>query len=161
MVVKLTVNPVATPAPTASPTVQPTATPTPHAHTTSPTDHRQHPLTIPDTHVTIIGADNTTVTLNAANLAAYTQTSGLGGKYKSANGIFDYGTYAGVSMTTLLDSVGGISNGQILSVKAADGYVKNYTYAEVTGTGLTMYNPATIAPATPTCTGNYDTWLIT
>ncbi len=87
--------------------------------------------------------------MNAPNLVAYTQTSGLGGKYKSANGIFDYGTYAGVAMTTLLNSVGGISSGQILSVSAADGYVKNYTYAEVTGTGLTMYNPSTVAPATP------------
>ena len=147
MVVKLTVNPVATPAPTASPTVKPTAKPT-----TSPTatpNPTVIPLTIPDTHVTIIGADNTTVTLNAANLVAYTQTSGFGGKYKSANGIFDYGTYAGVSMTTLLNSVGGMSSGQILSVTAADGYEKNYTYTEVTGTGLTMYNPATVAPSTP------------
>jgi hypothetical protein len=148
MVVKLTVNPVATPTPTAVPTVQPTAQPT--ASPTPPPIGEVIPLAIPDTHVTIIGADNTTVTLSAANLAAYPQTSGLGGKYKSANGIFDYGTYAGVSMTTLLNQVGGISGGQVLSVKAADGYVKNYTYAEVTGTGLTMYNPATVAPATPT-----------
>lgn len=147
MVVKLTVNPVATPTPPASPTVQPTAIPTTSPIATpNPT---MIPLTIPDTHVTIIGADNTTITLNAENLVSYTQTSGLGGKYKSANGIFDYGTYAGVSMTTLLDSVGGISSGQVLSVKASDGYVKNYTYAEVTGTGLAMYNPATVAPATP------------
>ena len=72
---------------------------------------------------------------------------GLEANTKASNGIFDYGTYAGVSMTTLLDSVGGISSGQVLSVKAADGYVKNYTYAEVTGTGLAMYNPATDATA--------------
>ena len=148
MVVKLTVNPAATPAPTASPTVKPTAKPT-TTPTTSPTT-TPIPFTIPATQVKIIGADNTTVTLDQDDLVGYTQTSGLGGKYKSVNGIFDYGTYAGVSMTTLLDSVGGISNGQILSVKAADGYVKNYTYAEVTGTGLAMYNPATNATAPTT-----------
>ncbi len=147
MVVKLTVNPEATPAPTASPTVKPTAKPT-----TSPTatpNPTMIPLTIPDTQVTIIGADGTTRTLNQDDLAAYTMTSGLGGKYKSADGVFAYGTYSGVSMTTLLNLVGGISSSQYLYVKGVDNYVKNYTYAEVTGTGLTMYDPATVSVATP------------
>ena len=151
MVVKLQVNPASTPAPTASPTSRPTSTPTPsplpiYALTPTPTPT---PITISATEVTIIGSDNSTVTLNQNNLITYIMTYGLGGKYKSANGIFDYGTYSGVSMTTLLNLVGGMSSGQVLSVKGADNYVKIYTYAEVTGTGLTMYDPATVAVATP------------
>jgi hypothetical protein len=151
MVVKLQVNPASTPAPTASPTSRPTSTPTPgplpiYALTPTPTPT---PITISATEVTIIGSDNSTVTLNQNNLITYIMTYGLGGKYKSANGIFDYGTYSGVSMTTLLNIVGGMSSGQVLCVKGADNYVKNYTYTEVTGTGLTMYDPATVAVATP------------
>jgi hypothetical protein len=75
--------------------------------------------------------------------------SGLGGKYRSDKGIFDYGTYAGVSISTLLDSVGGISSSQLLSVTAVDGYVKNFTYAQVMGNDLAMYDPATIIATIP------------
>lgn len=151
MVVKLQINPAPTPAPTQSPTTRPIATPTPTplpVNTITPTP-TPTPITISATQVTIIGSDNSTVSLNQNSLITYTMTYGLGGKYKSANGIFDYGNYSGVSMTTLLNLVGGMSSGQVLSVKGADNYMKNYTYAEVTGTGLTMYDPATVAVATP------------
>jgi len=155
-VVQLTVNrpiaPTPTPSPTPTPTATPTATPifTPTT-TPTPTPTPTPTITIPATQVTIKGADGTTtVTLDATALAGYTQTSGLGGKFKSQTGTFDYGTYTGVSVTTLLGLVGGISSSQVLCVTGADGYAKNYTYAQVTGSGLTMYDPVSNATVTPT-----------
>ncbi len=154
MVIQLTVNPAAaSPSSTPSPTAKPTTSSTTAASTAptaSPTPTPTPPV-IPATQVTIIGADGTTtVVLNATGLAALPQTSGLGGKFKTQSGTFDYGTYTGVSMTTLLDLVGGISSSQVLCVTAADTWAKNYTYAQITGTGLTMFDPATNATATPT-----------
>jgi hypothetical protein len=157
MAVKLTVNSAATPAPTATatahPTVKPTAPPTfvPYnGATASPTPTPSPSVTIADTQVTVIGADGTSKTFNKADLLALTMASGLGGKYRSDKGIFDYGTYQGVSITTLVNTVGGMSSSQILSVVAADGYVKNFTYAQVQGNDLAMYDPATVTVATPT-----------
>jgi hypothetical protein len=152
-VIQLKVNPSISPTatPTHTPTASPTATPI-TTYTASPTATPTPTLmiTIPDTQVKVKGADGTTVTLNATQLATYTQTSGLGGKFKSQTGTFDYGTYAGVSMTTLLDTVGGMSSSQVLCVTGADGYAKNYTYAQVTGSTLTMYDPVSNATVTPT-----------
>jgi hypothetical protein len=157
MAVKLTVNPAATPAPSATATAQPTAKPTtlpttkPTANpTASPTPSPTLSVTIADCQVTVIGADGTSKTFNKADLLALTMTSGLGGKYRSDKGIFDYGTYQGVAITTLVDSVGGMTSSQVLSVKAGDNYVKNFTYAQVMGNELAMYDVATISPATPT-----------
>ncbi len=158
MAVKLTVNPVATPAPSATVTAQPTAKPTtspttkPTANPTaspSPTPSPTPSVTIADCQVIVTGADGTSKTFNKADLLALTMTSGLGGKYKSSDGVFAYGTYSGVSMTTLLDTVGGMTTSQVLSVKAGDNYVKNFTYAQVMGNDLAMYDPATISSATP------------
>jgi hypothetical protein len=156
MVVKLQVNNAATPQPSASaaavPTAKPTATAKPSqttSPTAAPTPSPTPSVTIADCQVTIIGADNTTKVLNKADLLGYPMTSGLGGKYKSSDGVFAYGTYSGVSMTTLLASVGGMTSSQVISVKAADTWVKNYSYTEVTGTGLTMYDPTTVSVATP------------
>lgn len=158
MVVRITVTsaPTASPQPSPSTTAQPTAKPTTPVTvkpTTSPTASNPTPtpsVTVADCQVTIIGADNSSRTLNKEDLLAYTMTYGLGGKYRSDKGIFGYGTYQGVSITALLNEVGGFQSSQILSVKAADGYVKNYTYGQVIGTELTMYDPATISVATPT-----------
>jgi hypothetical protein len=154
LVIKLQVNPAAEPTPpaTAAPTAKPTAKPTtvPNAATPTPSPSPT-PIVIPATQVTIIGADGTTtVTLNENTLVTYTQTSGFGGKFKSQTGTTDYGTYTGVSISTLLNLVGGFSSNQVLCVTAADGYAKNYTYAQVTGPGLTMYDPATNATVVPT-----------
>jgi hypothetical protein len=157
MAVKLTVNSAATPAPTATATAHPTAKPTtspttkPTANpTAAPTPSPTPSVTIADCQVTVIGADGTSKTFNKADLLALTMTSGLGGKYKSSDGVFAYGTYSGVSMPTLLATVGGMTSSQVLSVKAGDNYVKNFTYAQVMGNDLTMYDPTTISPATPT-----------
>ena len=157
MAVKLTVNPAATPAPSATATAQPTAKPTTSPTTkpttnptASPTPTPTPSVTIADCQVTVTGADGTSKTFNKADLLALTMTSGLGGKYRSDKGIFDYGTYQGVAITTLVDSVGGMTSSQVLSVKAGDNYVKNFTYAQVMGNELAMYDVATISPATPT-----------
>ena len=157
MAVKLTVNPAATPAPSATATAHPTAKPTTSPTTkpttnptASPTPTPTPSVTIADCQVTVTGADGTSKTFNKADLLALTMTSGLGGKYRSDKGIFDYGTYQGVAITTLVDSVGGMTSSQVLSVKAGDNYVKNFTYAQVMGNDLAMYDVATISPATPT-----------
>lgn len=157
MAVKLTINPAATPAPSATATAHPTAKPTTSPTTkpttnptASPTPTPTPSVTLADCQVTVTGADGTSKTFNKADLLALTMTSGLGGKYRSDKGIFDYGTYQGVAITTLVDSVGGITSSQVLSVKAGDNYVKNFTYAQVMGNDLAMYDPATISPATPT-----------
>ncbi len=147
MVVELKVNsaePEVTPTakPTASPTGQPTAAPT---ATPSPTATPTPPPSILAAEITIVGADNTTITIHETDLISYTQTSGLGGKFNSAKGTFNYGTYAGVSITTLLDLVGGINSSQAVSVTAADGYLMEYNYATVTGAGLATFDPATNA----------------
>ncbi|MGE5555158.1 MAG: hypothetical protein ACM3UY_02690 [Methanocella sp.] len=146
MVVKLTVNPI--PSASSQPTAKPAATATTEP-TTGPSASPAPSVTLADCQVTIIGADNTSITLNKEDLLAYTATSGQAGKYRSDKGIFDYGTYQGVPITTLLDKVGGFQSSQVLSVKAADGYVKNYTYGQVIGTELTMYDPATLSVVNP------------
>ena len=150
MVIKLTVNPtpLASSQPTTNPT--PTATTKPTAEpivSPSPTDTPS--VDVAECQVTVIGADNTSITLTNEDLLAYPTAWGLGGKYRSDRGIFDYGTYHGVPITILLEAVGGLQSSQILSVKAADGYVKNYTYGQVIGTELTMYDPATVSVAAP------------
>jgi hypothetical protein len=157
MAVKLTVNPTATPAPTTTATAHPTAKPTTSPTTNPTTNPTAAPtptptpsVTIADTQVTVIGADGTSKTFNKADLLALTMSSGLGGKYRSDKGVFDYGTYQGVSITTLVDTVGGMTSSQVLSVKAGDNYVKNFTYAQVMGNDLAMYDPATVSVVTPT-----------
>jgi hypothetical protein len=154
MVVKLQVNsaePASTPSPTSKPTTKPTSSPTPTATpTATPTPTLTPTLNLPATQVQIIGATGTTITIDQTNLASYPQTSGLGGKFKSQSGTFDYGTYTGTSITTLLDLAGGMNSSQVLCVTGADGYAKNFTYAQVTCTGLTMYDPATNNTVTPT-----------
>ena len=109
MAVKLTVNPAATPAPSATATAHPTAKPTTSPTTkpttnptASPTPTPTPSVTIADCQVTVTGADGTSKTFNKADLLALTMTSGLGGKYRSDKGIFDYGTYQGVAITTQL-----------------------------------------------------------
>jgi hypothetical protein len=42
-----------------------------------------------------------------------------------------------------------MTSSQVLSVVAADGYVKNFTYAQVQGKDLAMYDPVTITAKTP------------
>ncbi len=109
-------------------------------------------LSLPAATLTIIGASGTSVTLNATQLAAMTQTSGLGGEFKGSKGTFDYGTYAGVSIMTLLNEVGGMNSSQALNVTGADGWGEQFSYGLVTcnSADLTMYNPSTNATATPT-----------
>jgi hypothetical protein len=155
-VVKLQVNPSdseTTPSPTPQPTTAATATPT-ASPTTSPTITASptptSSVTLPATQLTIIGANGNNVTIDQTALTSYTVTSGLGGKFKDVKGTFDYGTYSGVSVVTLLNLVGGISSSQQLIVTCSDGYSQSYSYTQVIGTALTMYNPATNSTAATT-----------
>jgi hypothetical protein len=155
MVIKLQVNsaePESTPTPTATPTATPAPTPTPAptaTPTAKPTPTATPAPSLPATQLQIIGATGTTLTVNQTGIASYSQTSGSGGKFKSQTGTTDFGTYTGISITTLLDLVGGMNSSQVLCVTGADGYAKNFTYTQVTCTGLTMFDPATNNTVTP------------
>ncbi len=159
-VVKLQVNAADLPAPTSTSHMSPTPTPilaataapiVGPAVTASPNSTPSATsTTLPAMQLTVVGASGLNVTLNQNNIASYSVTSGLGGKFKDVKGTFDYGTYSGVSMMTLLNLVGGMSSSQQLTVTCSDGYTMSYSYSQVTGAGLTMYNPATNTTATPT-----------
>ena len=106
--------------------------------------------TLPSMSLTLTGADGQQKTLNQIDLAALESYSAKGGFKTSGGLITGVGTYTGVPVTDLLNSVGGITSDQTLNVTASDGYVMTFTYNQVNGQDFTTYDPVTGSQATPT-----------
>jgi hypothetical protein len=76
-------------------------------------------------------------------LKALTSVQGYGGYKNKAGVISGPNQYQGVSLSTLLDAVGGLPAGKGVSVIASDGYASSFTNEQLTTLPFPMYNPAT------------------
>ena len=94
-------------------------------------------LPIQDCSVTIIGAGGSQVTLYSNDLALMSSVTLYGGSYKSSVGVFNNGSYTGVTLLSLCNLVGGITSSNTVTVTGSDAYTVTYTYAEIaSGTGF-------------------------
>lgn len=89
-----------------------------------------------DWSMTLVGADGTEKTLSVADIAAMPAVEGHG--YAVSTTGIKYGPYKvkGVSLTDLLNEVGGVKEGQYVHVSAADGYLWVFSYEQVLGEDL-------------------------
>ncbi len=106
-------------------------------------------LPIQDCSVTIVGA-NGKVTLFSNDIALMPSVTYYGGSYKSSSGVFNNGSYTGVTLLSLCNLVGGITSSNSIKVTGSDLYNVTYTYAEVaSGTGFSTFDSSGNS-ATPT-----------
>jgi hypothetical protein len=93
---------------------------------------------LPPMNLTVVGANGTeALILNETGIVMLPSSSGYGG-FKNQIGILKgYGNYTGVSLETLCNLVGGLSNTSVVRVTASDSYVMNLTYSEVNGEYVT------------------------
>jgi hypothetical protein len=84
-------------------------------------------------NLAVVGVNGTeAVVLNETSIALLPAYSGYGG-YEKQGLVSEYGNYTGVSLETLCNLVGGLTNTSVVKVTAADNYTKNFTYAQVRG----------------------------
>ncbi|PVX26366.1 MAG: hypothetical protein CW691_01655, partial [Candidatus Bathyarchaeum sp.] len=96
------------------------------------------PLTL-----TVVGASGEQVVLDENNITDLTAITSRGG-YKTSGGLVALvGNFTGVSMSTILDLVGGMTSDSTLTVTAADGYSMVFTYDQINGNGYNTYDPNT------------------
>ncbi|HEY5529066.1 MAG TPA: hypothetical protein VIL51_06400, partial [Thermoleophilia bacterium] len=79
-----------------------------------------------------------------AQLKALGSASGYGGWKNRVGNITAPMSWKGVSLSALMDQVGG---GSSVQVTASDGYQQSFSSGELSG-GVTMYDPATGDPIT-------------
>ena len=105
-------------------------------------DVRANALELPQTDLTIVGANGTKVVLNGNDVAGLPSYRAYGG-FKNTLGILKgLGNYTGVSLSTICGLVGGLVNTSVVKVVAEDNYSKTFTFKEVNGKFVT-YDPAT------------------
>lgn len=100
-------------------------------------------IPLPAMSLTVIGATGNQVVLNSSSIAKLASHSAYGGLKSSGGQIQSYGNYTGIPLMTLLNLVGGISNGQTVTITAMDGYSMVYTYQQVNGQGYVTYDRVT------------------
>jgi hypothetical protein len=105
--------------------------------------HVRADVALPPMTLTVVGLNGTQVVLHENDIAALTSYRAYGGFVKSNGAIGNRGNYTGVPLTTLLDTVGGISSGCGVEVIAPDNYNKTLSYENLNGTGLLTYNNVT------------------
>ncbi|MCL5877615.1 MAG: molybdopterin-dependent oxidoreductase [Candidatus Bathyarchaeota archaeon] len=153
---KINPNPYSNPEPTDMPTSVPskTTTPTPaNPSTNSPTStpaptSTTTPAPSADTLLTVIGVEGAHVSLTLNDLLGLTTYSANGG-IKSGSGLSNYGKYTGIPILTICNLVGGINSSNTVKVTASDSYTSTYTYSQVNGQDIPMYDQNQNA-ATPT-----------
>jgi DMSO/TMAO reductase YedYZ molybdopterin-dependent catalytic subunit len=78
-----------------------------------------------------------------AGLKALTATSSYAGQINKNNIVSGPNQYKGITLTELLNSVGGLKAGNSVKVTAKDGYSKTFTYDQlVEGKGFTIFDTA-------------------
>jgi hypothetical protein len=106
--------------------------------------------TLPSMSLTLIGSSGQQRVLTETDIAALTPIVEKGGLKTSGGAISGVATYTGVSVTELLDLVGGMTDSQTLTVTSSDGYKMEYTYNQVNGEDFPTYDPTTASEATVT-----------
>lgn len=96
---------------------------------------------LPPMNLTVVGANGTeALGLNETSIAALPSYSGYGGFKNQIGNLNAYGNYTGVSLETLCNLVSGLTNTSVVRITASDGYVMNFTYAQVKGEFVTYDN---------------------
>ncbi|MFA5364162.1 MAG: hypothetical protein WC325_03160 [Candidatus Bathyarchaeia archaeon] len=90
--------------------------------------------------LTIVSANGTELVLHATDIAGLESYTADGGTRSSSGSIKNIGTYTGVPLLTLLDLVGGVSSGDILTVTASDGYTSIISYEQLYGNDIATYD---------------------
>jgi hypothetical protein len=94
-------------------------------------------------NLTLIGANGQQKVLNSSDLAVLRSYTATGGYFNDVVNTTYVGDFTGVPILTLLNLVGGITNGENVTVTASDGYQTTFTYQQVQGQGLTTFDPNT------------------
>jgi len=97
---------------------------------------------LPELTLTVVGLNGTTVTLNSTSMGNLTPFTSVGAHVTSAGTIKTPLNFTGVTIVTLCNLVGGMTNETSLTVVSSDGYSMVYTYDQAMGE-FTTYNPAT------------------
>ena len=87
---------------------------------------------------------NTIKTYTLADLQAFTPVTGSGGTI-----LMGLNSYQGVALTDLLNAVGGITEGESVTVKGRYSYSATFTYDQITNDSFNFYDTSG-NPVTPT-----------
>jgi DMSO/TMAO reductase YedYZ molybdopterin-dependent catalytic subunit len=90
--------------------------------------------------LTVVAANGTDVVLTATDIAGLESFTGDGGTRSSSGSVKNIGTYTGVPILSLLDLVGGVSDGDSVEVIASDNWVTTITYQQLNGEDIATYN---------------------
>ncbi len=88
-------------------------------------------------------------TYTMAALQALPLVSGNGGYMGKGGSITGPFPYQGVALSTLLNAVGGITEGEIVTLTSSDNYTQQLTYDEITSGSMLNYYDTTGNPITP------------
>lgn len=95
-------------------------------------------------NLVLMGADGQQRNLTRQDIMALQAYTAPGGFRKSGGAIAGIGNYTGVPVIDLLSLVGGMSQGDTLTVTASDGYTMSYAYYQVAnGVDFTTFDPIT------------------
>jgi len=97
-------------------------------------------LDLPPMSMTVVGANGTEVVLNETDISGLPSYRGYGGFKNQLCILKGSGNYTGVSLQTLCDLVGGLTNTSYVKITASDNYSKTFTFAEVNGDFITFDN---------------------
>jgi hypothetical protein len=105
---------------------------------------------LPPMNLAVVGVNETeAVVLNETGIASLPSYSGYGGYENQIGLVKEYGNYTGVSLETLCNLVGGLTNTSVVKLTAADNYTMNFTYAQIQGE-FAAYDIATGLPTNHT-----------
>ncbi len=92
---------------------------------------------LPTMSLTVISANGTEVVLNETGISGLPSYRGYGGFKNQLGNLKGWGNYTGISLDTLCNLVGGLTNTSYVKIVAADNYSKAFTFAEVNGDFVT------------------------
>jgi hypothetical protein len=92
---------------------------------------------LPPMSLTVVGADMSAVILNETDVAALPSYRAYGGYKNQLGNLKGLGNYTGVSLSTLCNLVGGLTNTSTVKIVAVDNYNKTFTFDEVNGEFIT------------------------
>jgi hypothetical protein len=107
---------------------------------------------LPAMSLTVVGANGQQKVLTQKDIAALQSITGKGGSVGQGGMVKNPGTYTGVKLSDVCNLVGGITNGDTISVNCSDGYSVSFTYNQVAnGKGFNTYGSSgnTATPTRP------------
>jgi hypothetical protein len=104
-----------------------------------------------DTGATVLTVTEGSIvkTYSMAALQALPSVSGNGGSLGKGGTITGPFPYQGVALTTLLNAVGGIAEGETVTLTSSDNYTQQLTYDQITSGTMLNYYDTTGNPVTP------------